>query len=159
MNAKDQARKAGELAARYFGPDYHCAEAVAGAVLKTLGHDAREAMAHATAFGGGFGRTFCEACGALSGGLVAIGHMHGRREPGTSWDLPAELGAELRHSFVEEFGLTHCATLRERFGKAQMDECRKVVARVAETLVALLADEHTGEDALDCDREADHIPS
>ena len=155
MDCIKQTSRTGELAAKYFGPDYHCAEAVTKAVLETLGHDAgvvTEAVAHATAFGGGFGKSFCEACGALSGGLLAIGHVHGRREPGADWDLPAEMGAELRQSFVGDFGTTHCATLRERFGKDQMDECRKIVAKTADALVNLLGEELTGDAALDSAR-------
>lgn len=44
---------------------------------------------------GGFGKTYEETCGALSGALIVIGHLHGRRELGDNWDLPAELGAEI----------------------------------------------------------------
>lgn len=143
MKDLNQTRTVGELAAGYFGSDYHCAEAVAKAVLESLGHDADAAVAHATAFGGGFGNTSCEACGALSGGLLAIGHLHGRCEPGADWDLPAELAAELRQAFLDQFGSTHCATLQERFGDNQMDECRRIVAVVAESLATLLADEST----------------
>ena len=93
MEDLDQTGKVGELASGYFGSGFHCAEAVAKAVLESLGHDANAAVAHATAFGGGFGGTYCEACGALSGGLLAIGHLHGRCEPAADWDLPAELAA------------------------------------------------------------------
>lgn len=132
---------AGEKAADYFGSGFHCAEAVAAAVLETLGQPSSEATAHATAFGGGFGKTFEEACGALSGSLIAIGHLHGRRASGMAWDLPAEMGAEIRTRFVEAFGTSNCLKLRIRFGeKAQMEECRKVVERTAQMLVGLLVE-------------------
>ena len=84
---------------------------VLSGVLKALGKDPYEVVTQATAFGGGYGRIFCEACGALSYGLIAIGHLHGRREPGQNWDLPAKLAANLRHDFVIDFGTTCCATL------------------------------------------------
>jgi len=143
MEDLDQTRTVGELAAGYFGSGFHCAEAVAKAVLESLGHNANAAVAHATAFGGGFGGTYCEACGALSGGLVAIGHLHGRCEPDVDWDLPAELAAKLRQAFLDRFGSTHCATLRERFGENQPDEGRRIVAGAAESLATLLAEEPT----------------
>ncbi len=146
-------------AVEYFGNGYHCGEAVASAVLEALGEDAREAAAHATAFGGGFGRSFGEACGALSGGLIAIGHLHGRREPGGEWDLAAELGAEIRSRFLTDFGTTHCGALRDRFGEeSQMEECGKLVKSVAGSLMALLIDERDGSTALCCDRAPDESP-
>ena len=80
-------QQAGEKAASYFGAGYHCAEAVVAAFLETIGEDDPNAIAHATAFGGGFGKTFAEACGVLSGGMIAIGHMCGRRQRGEDWDI------------------------------------------------------------------------
>ncbi len=133
-------KTAGNKAAEYFGNGFHCAEAVAAAILETLGENASEAAAHATAFGGGFGGTHEEACGALCGGLIAIGHIYGRREPGGVWDLPRELGKELRQNFMNSFETTHCATLCERFGEeSQMDECRKLVRVVVNDLLDLFA--------------------
>lgn len=139
MKGKNQISTAADSAAELFGSGFHCAEAVAWAVLESLKEDPAQAAAHATAFGGGFGRSFEEACGALSGGLIAIGHLYGRCAPEGEWDVPARLGEELRHRFVEDFGTTHCATLRERFGpERQMIECRKLVHGVVLRLLDLL---------------------
>jgi C_GCAxxG_C_C family probable redox protein len=135
-------RMAGEKAARYFGNGFHCAEAVVTAVLEALGEDPSQAVAYATAFGGGFGRTHQEACGALAGALIAIGHFHGRRKMGADWDLPADLGAKARQRFLDQLGTAHCDTLRRRFGEAQqMTECRKLTQGVTSTLLTLLMDE------------------
>ncbi len=126
-------------AAEYFGNGYHCAEAVATAVLEALDQNPADAAAHGTAFGGGVGRTFEELCGALSGGLIVIGHLYGRRRPSEDWDRPAELGAELRRRFCQQFGTSHCGALRERFGtENQMNECRKIVNAMADTLLQIL---------------------
>ncbi|WP_022666260.1 C-GCAxxG-C-C family protein [Desulfospira joergensenii] len=134
--------QAGEL----FGNGFHCAEAVAWAVLQSLGQDPTLAAAHATPFGGGFGKTYGDACGALSGGLIAIGHIHGRKDPSGDWDLPASLGAGLRQHFVETWGTTHCATLRDEFGEEfQMERCREVVRAVTRDLLELLARNHGKE--------------
>ena len=134
---------ASEKAAQYFGNGFHCAEAVATAVLEVIELDPAEASAHATAFGGGFGRTFEEACGALSGALIVIGHLFGRRQPGGEWDLPATLGAQMRQRFIDDFETTRCATLRNRFGaEQQMAECRRLTKRVTATLLGLLIEEH-----------------
>jgi C_GCAxxG_C_C family probable redox protein len=134
-----QERDVMEKAGIYFNNGFHCAEAVASAVLEALGMPSAEATAHATAFGGGFGRTFAEACGALSGALIAIGHLHGRRAPGSEWQVPAQLGAAARQRFLEVYGTTHCATLRARFGEEnQMSECSRLVEKTAGILIELL---------------------
>jgi C_GCAxxG_C_C family probable redox protein len=147
---------ASDRATDYFDNGFHCAEAVAAAVLEAVGEDPSEAAAHATAFGGGFGRTFGEACGALSGALIAIGHLHGRRKPGGSWDLPAKLGAEIRQRFIDDFGTAHCAKLRTRFGKErQMAECRNVVKKVTVALLELVTEDPSKHEASCCERPAD----
>ncbi len=135
-------QQAGERAASYFGEGYHCAEAVIAAFLETIGENAPDTIAHATAFGGGMGKTFAEACGVLSGSMIAIGHMCGRRERGQDWEIPAELGAELRREFVNRHGTTSCAALRERFGdEQQMTECRKIVREGTIVLLKICQDQ------------------
>ncbi len=128
-----------DRAGEYFGNGYHCAEAVVAAVLAGMGQEASMAIAHATAFGGGFGKTYEETCGALSGAMIVIGHLHGRRELGDNWEVPAELAAAIRQMFMDRFDTTHCRSLREAFGdEAQMDQCRNIVRHVTCDLVALL---------------------
>jgi len=127
-----------EKAEYYFENGYHCAEAVAAAVLESLGKDAGQAIAHATAFGGGFGRSFDDACGALSGCLIVIGHLFPREKPGESWDKAAELGAAIRQTFIRSFETTHCGTLRDRFGEAQSKKCEVLSGMLAAELMALL---------------------
>jgi len=155
MIPSQRIENAGETAAALFGNGFHCAEAVAWAVLDSLGLDTEEAAAHATAFGGGFGRSFDEACGALSGGLIAIGHLHGRRRPCGEWDLPAKLGAELRYRFIQNNETTHCASLRKRFGtERQQSECRKLVKQVAADLLGLLSEDSHRLETVTCPCEA-----
>jgi C_GCAxxG_C_C family probable redox protein len=123
-----QRQLAGQKAADSFGNGYHCAEAVVAAFFEHLGADQADAVAHATAFGGGMGKTFADSCGVLTGSMIAIGHMCGRRQRGENWDLPARLGAAVRQHFIDCHGTGNCAVLRQRFGEEkQMDECRKLV--------------------------------
>jgi len=85
------------------------------------------------------GRTFNEACGALSGCLIVIGHFHGRHQPGGSWDIPAQLAANIREIFLERFETTCCGKLRNRFGeKNQQPECCNIVKILTADLVDLL---------------------
>ena len=133
------AEQVAEQAAVYFGEDYHCAEAVVAALFEAMGEDASDAIAHATAFGGGFGKTFTEVCGVLSGSMIVIGHIYGRREKGQKWDRPAELGATTRQHFIDRHGSSNCTVLRDRFGKEQqMPECRKLVQETTIALVNLI---------------------
>ncbi len=126
-------------AGEYFGNGFHCAESVVKSVIDGMGHDGSLAAAHATAFGGGFGKSHEEACGALSGALIVIGHFFGRTRPHPDWDRPADLGADIRNRFIEQWGTTHCRTLCDRFGEEhQMDCCRDIVRGVAKDLTLLL---------------------
>ncbi len=135
MNKCLAAKKAGE----YFGDQFHCAEAVTRAALESIGKAPDELVACSTAFGGGFGKSFQETCGALSGATLVIGHLYGRREPGESWEYPASLAAMVRDAFVEEHGTTKCISLREKFGpEAQMSECRKIVSSVTKELLDVI---------------------
>lgn len=150
MELTEQIRQqAVDMAGEAFGDDYHCAEAVVIAGLRALNRDPAPVLPLATAFGGGMGKTFEEACGALSGALLVIGHLHGRTGPAQSWETAAAMGAEVRGAFRGRHLCTRCATLRERFGEQQMPLCRDVVQQtVADLLerVELYADE-------DCDDE------
>lgn len=129
-------------AADMFDNGYHCAEAVVDAALKGLQCHNSDAVAHATAFGGGMGKSHGEACGALSGALIVIGSLHGRRAPGQNWDLPAHLGARLRSWFIASYGTTLCGLLRDRFGEAcQIEECREIVRGMTRELITLLETE------------------
>ncbi len=129
----------GKKAGFYFENGFHCAEAVVASVLGGLDKEPSAAIAHATAFGGGFGKTFDEACGALSGSLIVIGHLYGRSKPGEDWDLPAQLAAEIRDVFISKYRTTHCATLRHRFGEeCQAKECSKLVQCAAQDLIKIL---------------------
>lgn len=141
MTTQTKTQSAGELACNYFGNGFHCAETIVAACLETLGRDPSIACSHASAFGGGFGKSFEEACGALSGSAIVIGHLMGRQKPGGSWDLPAEYLAELRESFIQMFGTTHCRTLRNRFGENQEAECRKLVVWMVDALMMKLSEQ------------------
>lgn len=133
------AQQTGESAANYFGDGYHCAEAVVAACLEAAGENAANSIAHATAFGGGVGKTFTEICGAISGSLIVIGHIHGRRAQHESWDFPADLGAAIHAAFLSKHGNCNCGILRERFGdEMQMLECRKLVRQTTVDLIRLL---------------------
>lgn len=132
-----------ERAGEYFSNGFHCTESVVAAateVLAHIDHEQREtAITCATCFGGGFGKSFAETCGVISGGLIVIGLLYGRSKHDQSWDTPAALADQFRNTFLQKHDTTHCGTLRERFGEEkQMLECQNLVREGVTELLHLL---------------------
>jgi len=94
----------------------------------------------ATGLAGGVGNTQQEMCGALSGGVLVIGGLLGRRSLNES-DRPAlEIATRYRARFLEELGATQCARLREMVhAPGGLGSCALLVERAAMILLELLA--------------------
>ena len=94
----------------------------------------------ATGFAGGVGETEQEMCGALSGGIMVIGALHGRNSLKED-DRPAlELAAQYREHFTKEFGPTQCASLYKRVHEpGGLGSCSVLVERAAHILLNLLS--------------------
>ena len=124
----------------YHCSGFHCAEAVCLAILEQSGRVIDPSWAKAaTAFGGGMGRTSQETCGALTGGLVALGFLFGRDRAGTDWNHPAELAAAFRAGFIEAFGSSNCQTILDSFGiQENMMKCKELSGAAAGILAGLL---------------------
>ena len=135
-------RQAGKKAFDYHKAGYHCAEAVSQAVVETYGQKtSRDIPKAATAFGGGVGRTHQDICGALSGGVIALGCLFGRSEPGAEWTDAYELAAELKRRFVQAHGTTNCGALLSTFGPQEnMMRCKRLSGEVASMLAEIIED-------------------
>ena len=91
------------------------------------------------AFAGGVGLTNEELCGALVGGLLVIGAMHGRTDPRASDDRCMHLAAAYRERFLEHFGHIRCADLKEHWiGKKDQETCAELAADAAGVLMDVL---------------------
>ncbi len=66
-----------EVAVEKFLSGYNCAQAILFAFGPGLGLDAERALKLATGLGGGMGGSG-EVCGAVTGGILALGLQHGR---------------------------------------------------------------------------------
>jgi len=85
------------------------------------------------------GKTHHEVCGALSGGVIALGYLFGRSEPGADWTEASELAAERRLQFVKVFGTTNCGALLAAFGpQDNMMRCKQLSGEVAGMLSRLI---------------------
>ena len=87
-----------------------CTEAILEAVCHLAGLDPRPLMPLASGFRGGMGQAGCP-CGALVGGVMAIGLFVGRCDESDT-DLPAlRLARRLHDGFIARFSTTCCRAL------------------------------------------------
>jgi len=100
-----------DRAKNYFNSGYNCAESVLLALAQEpffKGGDFASALPRvATGFGGGLARNGL-ICGALSGGIMALGLMLGRNQAKESRDPCYPAVDRLVKDFQERFGSIHC---------------------------------------------------
>lgn len=101
------------LAYGYHKRGYNCAQAVAAAFADLTGWTKEQLFSAAGSFGGGYGGSHEEACGALSGALLVLGALFPFTGEG---DLEAKrriygLAGELRQRYLDVFGHTRCGEL------------------------------------------------
>lgn len=126
-----------------FQEGFNCAEAISAAIVEWHGAGAMGPMPKvATAFGGGIGGAKCETCGALTGGVIALGWVFGRTQPGADKQKAYALAVEFRTRFLNAFGSTHCQTILDAFGKQEnMIECKRMTGMAAGILFDIMQEE------------------
>ena len=102
-----------ELAYQYHRQGYNCAQSTAAAFADLTGWTPEQLFAAAGGFGGGFGGSHEEACGAVSGALLVISILFPHTEGG---DTEAKLrvysiAKTFRQRFFDVFGHTRCTDL------------------------------------------------
>jgi len=107
MNIEEQAKQ-------YFNNGYNCAESVLLSVCGQMGYDSKEygicIPRMATGFGGGIARNG-GICGALSGGVMALGLALGRDDAQESRDPCYPAADQFYNEFGEKFGHSSCREL------------------------------------------------
>lgn len=148
MNREQVEQRAQEL----FEGGLHCAEAVLAAVLEGQGVDAGSFSPRAaSAFGGGVGRSKQALCGALSGGLIALGVLQGRDTPRDKWDAVAAMAEGVRSRFEAGYGCTSCGKVLEHLGPQEgMDKCIRLAANTAGLFHDALATPFAAHEAVAC---------
>jgi C_GCAxxG_C_C family probable redox protein len=102
---------------------YNCTESVLRGVCYGLGMELPDvALKMATPFGGGVGRSQ-ELCGALSGGVLAVGTVLGRTECGEDRFVSYNAARDLYDQFRDKFGSSLCHELN--FGDFTSPEHRE----------------------------------
>ena len=133
--------QASKKAFDYFNSGFHCAESIAKAIIDVHGseRDGADVQRYAAGFQGGIGGTHEDICGALSGGIVAIGCLRGRRAAGEDNQALRELTTEYRRCFIAEFGSGNCQVLRDGMDEREDGfDCKKMTAMAAGLLSELL---------------------
>jgi len=135
----------------FWGSGFYCAESVLLAVTRAEGLESTLLPAVASAFCSGQART-CGPCGALSGALMSLGAVLGRRSKADTMDAVYAASGQLIEKFEGEFGSRDCRSLlngcdlgtpegqlmfRERDFTAR---CQKFSGRAAEMAWEIIAE-------------------
>ena len=138
MTKEDVEKKAFD----YFASGYNCAESVFKTIIEVLSDDSdREIIKIASGFGGGIGGCQEELCGALAGGVMAIGYLYGRNKPGENIDKAKSYCTEYRLRFFKAFGSIKCEDILKSLGEQDnSNKCKQLTANAAGILYELLTD-------------------
>lgn len=101
--------KPADKAEQVFREKFNCAQAVFSAFATQHGLDGKAALRIGAAFGGGIARGG-ETCGAVTGGLMALGLAHSTAEPEDK-ERMYSLGQEFMRRFEEKHGTIRCREL------------------------------------------------
>jgi C_GCAxxG_C_C family probable redox protein len=159
-----------EAAGYEFEKTFHgCAQCVLAPVMKIFGIESPEAFKAASGLGGGVGLSAEGSCGGLTGGVMAIGLVHGReldriQDPENRRFIAYRMANRLHQRFVREYGSSIC---KEIHGKVMgrtynltdpgewkafladgghASKCPEVVGKAARWVCEILLEE-TGEEA------------
>lgn len=111
QSTKDQAA---QRAADLMANDWHCSEAIFIAVGEhELGEVSEQMIKMTTPFAGGVGGESKDMCGALTGGLMAIGASGGRADSSVNDDDCLALATNYRNAFLDKFGSVICSELKQ----------------------------------------------
>jgi C_GCAxxG_C_C family probable redox protein len=96
----------------YFMEGGNCSESTLLGISESLGEKCKFIPQIASGFGGGFGR-HGEVCGAISGSVMALGLVYGRKDPKDAGAKEKIYGIvdEYLKKFIEKYGTISCREL------------------------------------------------
>lgn len=123
-----------------FDSGFNCAESVFRSIVETVDEaGAREMTKIASAYAGGVGGTRDELCGALAGGIMAVGYLMGRTEPGADIQRGKDIAAALRRCFLDKYGTTRCGEVLDSLGPQENSlKCKDLSGDIAGELYRIL---------------------
>lgn len=122
----------GQRALDYHAKGFNCAQAVFAACCSYTGMDEKTALALSAGFGGGLRSG--EACGAISGAVMAEGLVFpfNDGEDAASKDKIAGIAKQCVAAAKEKFGAVRCAELK---GNIDCNEIISFMAKTAEEII------------------------
>ena len=126
----------------FFESGFNCAEAVSQAILEAFAAEPpRDILRVASAFGGGIGGSQDGLCGALSGGVIAIGYLLGRLMPAENVDKAKAIASAYQERYKKLYGTTNCGELLDKFEPQEnYHKCQEMVGKMAGVLARVLRD-------------------
>jgi C_GCAxxG_C_C family probable redox protein len=126
----------------YRNGDFYCSEAIVKAVKDEFELEyTDEVIKLASGFPVGMGGSGC-ACGAIAGGIMAIGMVFGRSRPKSpDVDRTMRLSMELHEYFKRQYGSTCCRVLTKNkiLGSPDhMDKCISITGEIAAETARLI---------------------
>jgi C_GCAxxG_C_C family probable redox protein len=137
MSAKSVEKQSFE----YFKSGYWCSESVFKAITEKYAENVDSSLSRLTSgFVGGMGSSHQETCGALTGGIIALGYLYGRTNPEDELTDLKEMVIKYRERFIKEYGTTNCGVLLDGFGEQGDDypKCRDLTAKAAGILADII---------------------
>lgn len=132
-NLDEEVRRRAE---KYFNEGYNCAQAVVLSNIEVFNGRTDGLIQLAAGFGHGM-NAGC-ACGAISGGVLALGFLLAGPDIKGFDRTIAEATAELHRRFIAEFGLTCCKGLRKKLSPLKNVRCKKITVITAAITLELL---------------------
>lgn len=128
-----------EIVNKYYAEGFHCAEAIANTIHEIYPEKLGYICKVTSGFCGGVGECKQDICGALSGGIIALGGIYGREKGGNDISKLVFLSLELRRLFIEEFTSTACNKVVENIkNKTEYNSCRDVTVKTTGLLLELI---------------------
>ena len=123
-----------------FNSGFSCSESILKALLEQYREkESQEMVRFASGLCGGIGGSREEACGAITGAVLAIGALFGRNEAGIDNERAKWLSAELLQEFNRQFGTCRCIDLVAGLEKqVQLEKCADMTGKTAEIAMNLI---------------------
>jgi C_GCAxxG_C_C family probable redox protein len=132
-------QKIKETVYKNYSNGFHCAEAIVNTIQELFPMVNKSSCKVASGFCGGIGKCKQDVCGALSGGVIALGCIYGREKGGEDINKLVFLSSELRQFFIDEFKSTVCKNVIENIENSnEYKICQDVTAKTAVLLYNLI---------------------
>jgi len=128
-----------EIVYKNYSIGFHCAESIANTIHEVFPEKSTKLCMATSGFCGGIGGCKEDVCGALSGGIIALGSIYGRQKGSCDNSELVKLSKTFRQLFIDEFKTTVCKTVIANMrNMAGYDGCKDVTAKMSWILYNLI---------------------